>query len=242
MQRIVFIFSFLFLLIACSNKTSPVFMNKNYQWKGESINNRANGRGIAFEIMVKRIKELRYCGNTINGKPNGLGNWYDSYLTHGIWNDSICSNPSYFLREVKIYENGTFTFIDGGRILGLICKSSPTYYPFYYLAQADSLEKASIVDSIYENITGKMNTDTSSIHYFFSGESSKSSLFNKSTFYNYFFIEIDNRIQYRILSSRNYNSYDVKENWEIIYQRNQPNADITKYSSFEELKKKLKLY
>lgn len=242
MQRIVFICTFLFLLTACSSKTSPFFMNENYQWKGESIDNRASGKGTASEIIVKRIKELRYCGNTINGKPNGLGNWYDSYLTHGIWNDSICSNPSYFLREVKIYENGTFTFIDGGRILGLRSKSSPTYYPFYYLAQADSLEETSIVDSIYENVTGKINTDTSSVHYFFSGESSKSSLFNKSTFYNYFYIEIDNRIQYRILSSINYNSYDARVSWEIIYQYNQQNADLKKYTSFEELKKKLKLY
>ena len=191
---------------------------------------------------MKRIKELRYCGNTINGKPNGLGNWYDSYLTHGIWNDSICSNPSYFLREVKIYDNGTFEFIEGGRILDLRSKSSPGYYPFYYLTQPDSIEKASIVDSIYENVTGKMNTDTSSVHYFFSGESSQSSLFKKSTFYNYFYIEIDNRIQYRILSSINYNSYDARVTWEIIYQYNQQNPDLKKYPSFEELKKKLKLY
>jgi len=226
----------MFFWVSCSQKSSPLFMNQNYYWEGKVLHGMAHGFGHAYQIGPLKTQTLRFVGNTEISYPKGKGNWYADFVTSGNWDEGSCLDPIYYLREISLSESGTFQFIEGGRILKLTSKSAPNWHPLYYLAQADSVEVSSSVDSMYLLIPGVSNPDDAKgTHYFFSGESSRSGINSKSR-YTYFLIEVDGEVRYRIMQT--VYTFDSKreESWEIIYQKGVSTEDLTKYLSFLSLK------
>lgn len=240
-MKFCLILSSLILLFSCSQKTSPIFIDQNYHWDGNAKNNAATGLGIAYAIPAVGNQKMRYCGQTDNGFPKGKGNWYDTYITSGNWDEGSCLEPTYYLREISLSDMGFFLFIDGGRQLKLKAITAPTWHPLYYIAQPDSLESHSTVDSIYLTLPGVSDPmNVNEVHYFYSGENRRSGFVSSRT-YHYFYIEVKGEIRYRIMQTIMQYQTDLKENWQIIYQKDQTAEDLTEYPSFLAIKMKLGL-
>lgn len=218
-----------------------MFIDQSYHWNGKAKNNAATGLGIAYAIPIAGSQKLRYCGLTENGFPKGKGNWYDTYTTSGNWDEGTCLEPTYYLREISLSDMGFFQFIDGGRQLKLKTLTAPNWHPLYYIAQPDSLESHSILDSIYLTIQGVSDPmNANDVHYFYSGENRRSGWVSSRT-YQYFYIEVNSEIRYRIMQTIVQYKSHQEENWQIIYQKDQTTEDLTEYPSFLAIKMKLGL-
>lgn len=229
------------VLLSCSPKSAPIFMNENYHWDGKAKNNAATGLGIAYTKTPTGAQKIRYCGQTNEGFPKGKGNWYDTYITSGNWDEGACLEPTYFLREITLSDLGFFQNIEGGRLLKLSAKTPPTWHPLYYIAQPDSIEKHSVIDSIY--LKASVLTDVNNVndlHYFYSGENKRSGWITNRT-YHYFYIEKAGEIRYRIMQTIIQQQSNYSENWQIIYQKGQTAEDLNEYPSFLAIKKQLGL-